>query len=352
MTDSADNRVRKISSAGVLSTIAGTGFQGYSGDGGPATAAQVNSPFGVAVDSTGSVYIADTGNNVLRVVTPDGNIKTAAGTGIAGHVGDGGPALAAQLAAPISVVVDAGGAIYFSDSGSRVRKVTPDGTIATILGGNTPGYTGDNGPAANAQISSPAGLALDSAGNLYVADTQNNAVRVLKPSGYGLTISQVANGASNLPGPIAPGEIVVVYGSGLGPAQTTSYQLISGFVPTSLAGTRILFNGIPAPILYTSAGQVSAVVPFATPPGNVQVLAEYQSQSSAPVAVTAAAAAPALFTLDSSGTGQAQATNQDGPPIPLPVRRRSAAWSRCSARAAARPRLKKRMAYWSRRRMD
>ncbi len=314
VTDSADNRVREISPAGVLSTIAGTGFQGYSGDGGPATAAQVNSPFGVAVDSAGNVYVADTGNNVLRVVTPDGNIHTVAGTGVAGHVGDGGPALGAQLAAPISVVVDAGGAIYLSDSGSRVRKVTPDGTIATILGGNTPGYTGDNGPAANAQISSPAGLALDSAGNLYVADTQNNAVRVLKPSGYGLTISRVASGASNLTGPIAPGEIVVVYGSGLGPTQTTTYQLVSGFVPTSLAGTRILFNGIPAPILYTSAGQVSAVVPFATPTGSVQVLAEYQSQSSAPAAVTTAAAAPALFTLDSSGTGQAQANNQDGSP--------------------------------------
>ena len=312
VADSADNRVRMISAGGALSTLAGTGSQGYSGDGGPAAAAQVNSPFGVAVDSAGNVYIADTGNNLLREVT-NGVINTVAGTGIAGHEGDGGPALAAQLAAPTSLVVDGGGSIYFTDSGSRIRKVGPDGTIATILGGNAPGYTGDNGPAASAQIDSPSGLALDSAGDLYLADTGNNAVRFLKLSGYGLTIGSVVNSASNLTGSVAPGEIVVLYGSGLGPAQTASYQLMNGFVPTSLSGTRVLFNGIPAPILYTSTGQVSAVVPFATPIGpSVQVVAEYQSQSSAPVAVTVAAAAPALFTLDSSGTGQAQASNQDG----------------------------------------
>jgi uncharacterized protein (TIGR03437 family) len=313
VADSADSRIRKISAAGVLSTIGGTGQPGYSGDGGPAVAAQVNSPFGVGVDAVGNVYVADTGNNLLREITPDGAVKTVAGTGVAGHLGDGGPALSAQLAAPISVVVDGGGNIYFADSGSRVRKIAPDGTIATILGGNAPGYSGDNGPAGNAQINSPSGLALDSAGDLYVADTGNNAVRILAPAGFGLTISRVANSASNLSGSIAPGEIVVLYGSGLGPAQTASYQASAGFVPTSLAGTRILFNGIPAPILYTSASQVSAVVPFATPVGpKVQILAQYQTQTSAPVSSPVAAAAPALFTADSSGTGQAQASNQDG----------------------------------------
>jgi uncharacterized protein (TIGR03437 family) len=137
---------------------------------------------------------------------------------------------------------------------------------------------------------------------------------MLQPTGYDLVIGLVTSSASNFPGPIAPGEAVVLYGSGLGPAQLTQSQHdLNGLIQTDLSGTRVPFDGVPAPILYTSPNQVSAIVPYATPVGpTTEIVAQYLDQTSAPVTVSAAAAAPALFTADSSGQGQAQALNQDG----------------------------------------
>jgi uncharacterized protein (TIGR03437 family) len=315
IADFGNSRVRKVSASGAsIGTVAGNGSAGYSGDGGPAVKAQLNGPQGVAVDAAGNLYIADTENNAIREVTSAGLIATVAGNGIAGYSGDGGQATSAQVGNPVGVAVDAAGNIFTVDAGNRVRQVYPNGVIATIAGNGSRGYTGDGGLATQAQFNAPSAIALGSNGNLYVADMANNAVRLLQYAGNGLGIGAVTNGASNILGAVAPGEVVVLYGSGLGPAQLTQYQLdpVSGLVGTSLAGTSVIFGGTPAPVLYTWATQVGAVVPYSVAGSNVQVFVQYQGATSAPVALAVAAVAPALFTADSSGKGQAAASNQDG----------------------------------------
>ena len=313
IADFSNNRVRKVSTSGAITTVAGGGGSGYSGDGGPATNARLNLPSAVAVDSAGNLYIADTGNNRIRQVTPAGTINTVAGNGLPGYSGDGGNASLAQVGNPLGVAVDSTGNLYISDGSTRIRKVYTSGFILTIAGGAAPGYSGDGGVATAGQLSAPSALAVDSAGNVYVGDTANNAVRLLQAVGFGLAVSAVTNGASNQRGSIAPGEVVVLYGSGMGPASVAQSQLNSaGRVPASLAGTRVFFNSTPAPILYTSSGQVGAIVPFGVTGNTAQVVVQYQDQVSAAVPVNVTTAAPAIFTLNSSGTGQAIAIFQNG----------------------------------------
>ena len=179
ISDFSNNRVRKVSASGTITTVAGTGMTGYSGDGGTATNAQLTNPEGLAVDFAGNLYIADSGNNAIRKVSSGGLISTVAGTGLAGYSGDGGPATQAQVGNPFGLAVDAVGNLYISDYNLRVRKIYPDGTIATIAGTGTPGYSGDGGPALSATLNRPSGLALDSTGALYVADSANSALRRL-----------------------------------------------------------------------------------------------------------------------------------------------------------------------------
>jgi len=162
--------------------VAGGGTQGL-GDGGPATSAQLNSPLAVAVDGDGNLYIADTGNSRIRKVTPAGAISTIAGGRSAGFSGDGGPATTAELHFPRGVAVDSAGSLYIADSeNNRIRKVTPAGIISTVAGNGNAGYSGDGGPATDAQLRSPFGVSLDGAGRLYVADEGNNAIRLLVDS--------------------------------------------------------------------------------------------------------------------------------------------------------------------------
>jgi uncharacterized protein (TIGR03437 family) len=150
-------------------------------------------------------------------------------------------------------------------------------------------------------------------GALYVADTGNDAARILQPSAGGLTISAVTNGASYQAGAIAPGEVVVIFGSEMGPAQLTEFTLNSaGLVPTNLAGTTVFFNGTPAPLLYTSANQVSAIVPFSLSGSTAQVVVQYQGQVSSSFSVNVAPTAPSLFTSNGSGTGQVLALTRNG----------------------------------------
>jgi uncharacterized protein (TIGR03437 family) len=314
IADFGNSRVRKVAASGVITTVAGSGTFGYSGDGGPAVNAQLDGPQGVAVDGAGNLYIADSANNLIRVVTPGGLIATVAGNGIAGYSGDGGQATSAQVGNPAGVVVDAAGNIFTVDASVRVRQIYPNGLIVTVAGNGSRGYTGDGGLATQAQLNAPLAIALGQNGNLYVADTANNAVRLLQYAGNGLAISAVTNAASNLSGPVAPGEVVVLYGSGMGPAGLAQYQLdpTTGLVDTSLAGTSVIFGGTPAPVLYSSATQIGVVTPYATAGSNVQVFVEYQGQTSAPLTLPVAPVAPALFTADSSGKGQAAASNQDG----------------------------------------
>jgi len=164
-------------------------------------------------------------------------------------------------------------------------------------------------PATSAQINAPTGLALGANNSLYVADTNNNAVRVLRFTGSGISVGAVVNSASNAIGPISPGQLIVIYGSGLGPSTLAQFQLVNGLVPTSLAGTSVVVNGVAAPIIYTSATQVAAVVPFEVTGAKAQVVVVYNGQPSAAVSVDVAAAAPGIFTANVSGSGPAAALN-------------------------------------------
>jgi uncharacterized protein (TIGR03437 family) len=153
---------------------------------------------------------------------------------------------------------------------------------------------------------------VDSTGDIFIADAANNAIRELVFTGSGLSISAVTNGASNQVGSIAPGEVLVIYGSNIGAASLTTYQLTgAGTVSTSLAGTSVYVNGVPAPVLYTSPNQLSAIVPFSVSGSTAQVFVLNQNQSTAPVTLNVAPSATAVFTANGSGLGQAAAINQD-----------------------------------------
>ena len=170
--------VRKVTPDGRITTVAGDGQAEYRGDGGPALQASVNEPLGVALAADGTLFIADLGNHVVRRVDPAGLISTFAGNGQDGSAGDGGPARSASLRGPADVAVARDGTVYIADwSDHKVRAVTPGGTISTVAGTGTAGYTGEGGPASTAALSAPQGVAVADDGTLLIADTQNNRIR-------------------------------------------------------------------------------------------------------------------------------------------------------------------------------
>jgi trimeric autotransporter adhesin len=190
IADTMNNRVRKVTTAGIINTIAGTGKEGYSGDGGGATEAKLKAPMDVAIDSAGNLYIADAGNRRIRKVTTAGIISTVAGKGPDGYSGDGGPATEAKISAVTCVVIDAAGNLYIADAhNNRIRKVTTAGIISTVAGKGQ-GYSGDGGPATEAKFYWPQHVALDSAGNLYIDDSVNHLIRKVTTAGI---ISTVLN---------------------------------------------------------------------------------------------------------------------------------------------------------------
>jgi uncharacterized protein (TIGR03437 family) len=491
-----------------VSVVAGSGTCGYSGDGGPATAAALFYPAGVAVDNSGNIFIADTTNNLIRKVTSN-TITTVAGSIVNGttskYSGDGGPATSAQMNGPTDVAVDSAGNLYIADTGNWViRKVNTMQIISTIAGGGS--ILGDGGPATSAQLSFPYGLAVDAAGDVFIGDRGNYRIRKLTPvpvsanpvisslnpssataggpaftltvngtgfasgavvvfdnspaattfvsatqltamvpayliataqtatvqvsnpqggasnsvnfpvnaaggtgptiitasplpggtvgsqysqgldatggttpypswqvisgslppgismtilpgvftallsgtptapgmftfivqvtdstgatgtrqfsltisggstSGPSISANGIVNSASYAGGSVAPGEIVTIYGSGLGPPTVTGFQVdANGNVPTLLAGTQALFDGVAAPIIYTSTTQVSVVVPYEVAgKASTQVQVVYQNQPSNTVAEPVTAVVPGIFTADSSGHGQGAIVNQDG----------------------------------------
>lgn len=188
VADTRNHRIRKIDAAGVISTLAGTGEDGDRGDGGPATQAQLCLPAGVAADAAGNVYVADTWNHRVRKINASGVIATIAGNGVRGFRGDGGQAAQAGLAYPAGVAIDAAGNVYIADSlNHRIRKVQVSGVISTIGGSGVRSDDGDGGPAANAGIAYPVSVSADSAGNLYVVahtpETGNNRLRRIDTAG-------------------------------------------------------------------------------------------------------------------------------------------------------------------------
>ena len=176
--DGENSLIREWGTGGNLTTVAGSGVTGFLGDGGPATLAKLNNPWGVAVDSSGNIYISDTYNNRIRKVDLSGAITTVAGNGIQGYLGDGGPALSAELSWPNDIALDSQGNLYIADSGNeRIRMMNTSGTITTIAGTGVAGYTGEEVAATTAELNDPWGVTVDPAGNLYIADTSNNALR-------------------------------------------------------------------------------------------------------------------------------------------------------------------------------
>lgn len=197
-TEVGNNSVREIVKAtGLIQTVAGTGLPGYSGDGGQASSAALNQPEGIAFDASGNLYLSDTGNDVVRRISAlDGTISTIAGTAtVNGSGGDGGPATAAQLNQPWGISFASDGSLYIADFlNNRVRRIDPLGVITTVAGTGKPGYSGDGNVALNAEVHNPASVVVDAAGDMFIADSENNVVR--KVNGATQTVTTMAGNSS------------------------------------------------------------------------------------------------------------------------------------------------------------
>jgi uncharacterized protein (TIGR03437 family) len=318
IADSANNKIRIVSQAtgNPINTFAGNLFGDFAGDGGPAIDAELNNPEGVAVDAAGNVYIADTLNHRIRMVTPDGNIHTVAGNGNAGRSGDGGQALDAELNHPEGVAVDAAGNIYIADTfNQRIRMVLPNGRIFTIAG-SVAGYTGDGGAAVSATFTFPTSVFVDSQGNVYVTDSGNYVIREMSPSAVpapggapaikaGGVIS--ASGFGGFPA-ISPGSWIEIYGANL--AADARLWAAGDFegstAPTALDRTMVTIAGQNAFIEYVSPGQVNAQVPSNIPSGTQPLILSTAAGISSAFNVTVVSTQPALYAPSQLVTGGKQ----------------------------------------------
>ncbi len=280
LVDYVNRRVRKIAASGNISTVAGTGGFSQSGDGGPATSAD-SLPGWLALGPDGSIYFTDDGNATfpgfsrVRKVAPNGTISTVAGTGVSGFTGDGGPAKTAQFVSAGGVAVDSGGNVYISDSvGGRIRKVDPSGIINTYAGTGQAGNAGDGGPAIKAQLNFPSGLVVDANGNLFVADTRNIKIREISPPPVPAirTTNPVLTSFLGNAG-FSSNTYVEVYGANF----STTSRLWAGSdfsgsnAPTSLDGISVTVNGKPAFVYYISPGQININTPEDTATGPVLI---------------------------------------------------------------------------------
>ena len=222
VADADDNRVRKVGPGGIIQTLAGTGAAGFGGDGGPAARAQLNHPYGLALDQSGNVYVADLGNARVRKIAVDGSISTVAGGGVVAASVSGTSALSVKLNAPRNLTLDRDGNLYISDFGaSQVYRVTPGGTLTVFAGTGDVGAGGDGGLAALADLSAPAGLAFDSTGALLIADSGNNRIRKVASAKISTAYSLAA------PTGVAVGATGTVYLAGAGYLGTPSRVILN-----------------------------------------------------------------------------------------------------------------------------
>jgi uncharacterized protein (TIGR03437 family) len=310
IADTVNNVIRKISaSTGNISTVAGGTpviacgtDEGFNGDGGPATSAELNRPQGVFVDASGNLYIADTENNRIRKVSTSGTITTVAGNGTGVFSGDGGAATSAGVASPNSVAVDASGNIFIAGTlNSRIREVAAGtGIITTVAGDGVAGFFGDGGLPTNAGLNHPGGVAVDASGDIFIADTGNNRIRevsaltVLPPAITSGGIVAVDSTVTT----IQPGEFVSIYGTNLGPASPATW---TGVFVTSLGGTSVTIDGNAAYLTYAGPTQINAQAPndSNTTTRSVNVSVTTTGGGTATSTVTLAPFAPSFLLFDS-----------------------------------------------------
>jgi len=309
IADSGNFRIRKVDKTGKIATIAGAGQYGYSGDGGPATAANIGYIDALALDQSGNLYFSDPYNHCVRRISPSGTIQTVAG-GTFGNSGDGGAPASAQLKYPRGVVVDRSGNLFVADSlNYRVRVVGSGGTLFTAAGTGTSGFGGDGGPGPYAALNMPYALAVDPAGNLYIADLRNFRIRCLQspqvpPQPSPNHGTPIVNSASYA-GPAAPGALVSIFGENLARGVQPAAAIP---LPGSLAGTTVFINGSPAPLLYASSSQINFQMP-PIGPGAASMSVERDGLSSDPVSIVVAPSVPGIFAwVENQGVIQ----NQDG----------------------------------------
>jgi sugar lactone lactonase YvrE len=274
ISDLLDNRIRMVSTEGIITTFAGNGTAGFSGDGGPANQAMLNYPQGIAFDTKGDLIIADRGNNRLRMVSPNGIITTIAGNGTSASTGNGGQATAASVKDPFQVTTDSEGDIFLVESTAEtVRRISPTGIISLAAGNGQIGFGGDGGPAIQASFGDIDGLAADASGNLYISDFNNNRVRVV------LVASPTATAS--------PTTLSFLGDSG---GVTTNPQAIN--VASSLAGLELVASSdsswlqVPSAIAYTPGSISVAADPAGLAPGTYQGTVNLKSPGLATVLST------------------------------------------------------------------
>jgi sugar lactone lactonase YvrE len=272
------NRIGKIGSDGRLTTIAGSGFPGFSGDGQRAALAQLRSPAGIGFDTDGNLYIADRGNHRVRKVSGDGIITTFAGTGQRGFSGDDGPAAAAALDTPMDVKADRSGNVYIADAGNhRVRRVDRQGIISTIAGDGVAGRGVDGVSPLVSSLNYPAGLAIDRNEDLYIADWQNYLVRKVVFSDGPV----IAPGG--ITGAMLPGSVIAISGYNLAADSVSAGE---DGLPSRLADTSVEVNGMMAPLLFVSPNLIRAQLPTDIAPGRAELVVRNGASASRKEALT------------------------------------------------------------------
>ena len=349
IADSGNSVVRKVTPDGNIATVAGSDTAGFSGDGGRATSARLRFPRGLALDAKGNLYLADSWNFRVRKVTPQGTISTVAGSGLSGNSGDGGPAtdarlgliqslaldeqgnlyladiynhcvrkvspdglistVAAQLRFPRGLAVDAQNNLYIADAfNHRIRKLEPNGAISTVAGTGSAGYSGDRGPATSASFNCPYALAADPRGNVFVADLRNYRVRKARfetmTQAPAIAAGRVVNAASWVT-PVAPGSLISISGQWFSYKPYSAGSLPS---PVTLGGTTVTVGGTAIPLMYVSATQINAQLPRGLPPGAASMKVNFGGVESEAAGFQVASAAPGIFAW---GGGRGVILNQD-----------------------------------------
>lgn len=300
IADSGNNVIRMVSASGTITTVAGNGFGaatgnandeggGYSGDNGPATKAELNLPISLAVDPSDNLWISDQGNNVIRYVSAStGIITTVAGIyNNYSYTGDGGLATKATFYSPAGIARDAAGNIYVTDVGNNVLRVLlTNGNIETVAGNGRAGYSGDGGPATSAEMDSLRQVAVGTFGEIYIADSFNHVIRKLTPNGTTVGLMANAFGNEKL---LAPNTWAIIKGTNLGPAGDSriwqSSDFVNGLMPTSLDGVSVTVNGQNAYVYYISPTQVNILTPPGLAAGLAQVVVNNNGTKSAAASI-------------------------------------------------------------------